>query len=452
MNEVKLICLHAQYHLLHFNIILYFEISMQEDFLHHIWKLKKFRTNKLISTSNEIIEIISSGQHNLNSGPDFFNAQLKIGYQLWAGNIEIHVKSSDWFVHNHELDKAYDNVILHVVWEHDIDVFRKDNTRIPTLQLKNYVSKTALMNYHKLFSKNIKWINCEKDFGSVDDFTVSNWLERLYFERLERKSIDIEKLLKSSANNWEAVLFKMLAKNFGLKVNGESFLSIAKSIDFSIIRKLQCNLNSLEALLFGQAGLLDEDLQDPFYNEMKSDYKFLKQKYQLSNTSVLPIQFFRLRPPNFPTIRLSQLVNLYHKHQNLFSLIIEEDSIDNFYDFFNVDTSPFWETHYSFGKLSKRSKKIITNSFVDLLLINTIIPVKFSYAKHLGQTKEEPILNLIQSISSEKNSIVDKFNEFKPISKSALQSQALIQLKNEYCEKNKCLQCAIGSNILTRND
>ena len=424
---------------------------MQEDFLHYIWKLKKFNTSNLKTTKKEVVEIISVGQHNLNSGPDFFNSQLKIANQLWAGNVEIHIKSSDWFVHNHEVDSAYDNVILHVVWEHDIEIFRKDNTEIPTIELKSYVSKNALQNYQKLFSKNNKWINCENDFNSVDEFTIANWLERLYFERLERKSQEVEKLLESSANNWEAVLFKMLAKNFGLKVNGESFLSIANSIDFSIIRKQQSNLSGLEALLFGQAGLLDEDIQEPYFIELFKEYEFLIQKFNLSNVNVTPLQFFRLRPPNFPTIRLSQLANLYHQHQNLFSKILEADSIEDFYQMFKVGTSSFWETHYTFGKTAKQSKKVITKSFIDLLLINTIVPIKFSYAKQIGKPNEESVLKLIQEITSEKNSIVEKFNDLKRVSKSALQSQALIQLKNEYCDKNKCLQCAIGSGILTRN-
>lgn len=424
---------------------------MQEDFLHYIWKLKKFECSNLKTTNNELVEIVSVGHHNLNSGPDFFNAQIRIDYQLWAGNVEIHVKSADWFVHNHEVDSAYDNVILHVVWEHDTEIFRKDNSHIPTLELKEYVTNEVLNNYQKLFSKSNKWINCEHDFDSVKEFTILNWLERLYFDRLERKSIEIESLLESSANNWEAVLFKMLAKNFGLKVNGESFLSIANSFDFSIIRKHQTNLLSLEALFFGQAGLLEENIQDPMYIKLVNEYKFLKQKFNLSNTTVEPLQFFRLRPPNFPTIRLSQLANLYNQHQNLFSKIIETDSIEEFYKLIKVSTTQYWETHYIFGKASKPSKKLITKPFIDLLLINTIIPIKFSYAKQVGKLNEETILKLIDNILSEKNRIVEKFNELKPVSKSALQSQALIQLKNEYCTKNKCLQCAIGNDILTRN-
>ncbi|WP_111306690.1 DUF2851 family protein [Confluentibacter sediminis] len=424
---------------------------MKEDFLHYIWKHKKLDLSDIKTTENEIVNVHSVGQHNLNSGPDFFNARLEIDTQLWAGNVEIHVKSSDWFLHNHELDKAYDNVILHVVWEHDTDVFRKDNSKIPTLELKHYVSKMALYNYDKLFSKSNKWINCEHDFSSVSDFEITNWLERLYFERLERKTEDINALLMVSKNDWEAVLFKMLAKNFGLKVNGEAFLSLANSIDFSIVRKTQTNKTNLEALIFGQAGLLEEDVQEPYFLELLREYEFLQKKFTLSNTNVMPIQFFRLRPPNFPTIRLSQLATLYYKNQNLFSKIIEINTLDDFYDLFAVATSTFWETHYTFGKYSKMSKKTLTKSFIDLLLINTIIPLKFSYAKFQGYNIDDSIIKLIEAIASEKNSIIEKFNSLKLVSKSALQSQGLIQLKNEYCNKNKCLQCVIGSSILHTN-
>lgn len=424
---------------------------MQEDFLHYIWKHKKFDVSNLKTTDGEPVSILSVGQHNLNSGPDFFAARLKIGEQHWAGNVEIHIKSGDWFVHHHETDKAYDNVILHVVWEYDTDIFRKDNTIIPTLELKKLVNKEALHNYQKLFSKTKKWINCENDFKSVDDFIIQNWLERLYFERLERKSQDVEKLLKESSNNWEEVLFKMVAKNFGLKVNGEAFLSLANSFDFSVVRKHQSKASLLEALFFGQAGLLDDDVQDVYYLELAEEYQFLKQKFKLTNINVLSFQFFRLRPSNFPTIRLSQLANLYHRQQHLFSKVIESKSIEAFYLLFSVDTSSFWETHYTFSRTTNQSKKRITKAFIDLLIINTIIPLKFCYAKYQGKEIDDEIIEIIQFTTSEKNSIVEKFNTLKPISSSALQSQALLQLKSEYCEKNKCLQCAIGSNLLSGN-
>ena len=423
---------------------------MQEDFLHYIWQHKKFEASNLKTTKGETVSLVSVGQHNLNSGPDFFNAQLKVDLQLWAGNVEIHIKSSDWFLHNHEQDKAYDNVILHVVWEHDTEVFRKDNSTIPTLELKDYILKSALYNYQQLFTKYKKWINCENDFESVDDFKIQNWLERLYFERLERKSTDINQLLKTSKNDWEAVLFKMLAKNFGLKVNGDAFLSVANSIDFSIVRKLQNNQVQLEALLFGQADLLNEDIEDVYFQTLNKEYQFSKQKFTLANNNITAIQFFRLRPPNFPTIRLSQLASLYIKEQNLFSKINESNALEDFYKLFLVETSSFWESHYTFCKTSKKSKKKITKAFIDLLLINTIIPIKFAYAKFQGKQIDDSVVKLMQQIVSEKNSVIDKFNSLKKVSTSALQSQALLQLKNEYCDKNKCLKCAIGSSLLNK--
>ncbi|MEP3838929.1 MAG: DUF2851 family protein [Algibacter sp.] len=423
---------------------------MREDFLHYIWKHKKFQIHNLKTTVGEPVVVNSVGQHNFNSGSDFFNAILKIGEQLWAGNVEIHIKASDWFLHGHEQDSAYDNVILHVVWEDDTEVFRNNNTPIPTLVLKDVIDEALLSNYKRLFASDNKWINCENDFDNTDDFVLANWLERLYFERLERKSETIETLLKASNNDWEAVLFKMLTKNFGLKVNGDSFFSLAQSIDFSIVRKTQSNPQALEALLFGQAGQLDQDVENAYYSGLQKEYRFLKLKFKLSNSNVLLIQFFRLRPPNFPTIRLSQLASLYNIHQNLFSKIIEFNTLDDFYNLFKVSTSEFWKTHYTFQKESKGSKKVLSKSFIDLLLINTILPIKFSYAKQKGQDIDTEILEIASLLASEKNSIVNAFNGLKKVSKSSKDSQALIQLKTEYCDKNKCLKCAVGNALINK--
>jgi len=422
---------------------------VREDFLHHIWKYKKFNVLNLKTVNGVRISISSVGQHNLNSGPDFFNAQLKIGVQLWAGNVEIHVNASDWFVHHHEIDKAYDNVILHVVWEHDIDVFRKDNSPLPTLELKSIVSFEALQNYNKLFSKKQKWINCENDFAEVDDFVIKNWLERLYFERLESKFYDIEVLLEQSANNWEAVMFKLLTKNFGLKVNAESFSSLADSFDFSILRKNQFKLLSIEALFYGQSGLLNRNDQDIYVLDLQSEYQFLKKKYKLSEEGVAPLQFFRLRPSNFPTIRLAQLAQLYYRNHNLFSRVMAAKSLEELYQLFSVATSLFWETHYTFNKSSNKLVKVTTREFIDLLIINTIIPLKFCYTKHQGSLANEDILLMMRQLLSEKNKIVNMFNAIKKISNSALESQALLQLKNEYCIKNKCLSCSIGHALVS---
>ena len=424
---------------------------MQEEFLHYIWKHKKFQFFNLTTSSKQNLEILSVGLHNLNSGPDFFNAKLKIDDQLWAGNVEIHINSSDWYIHKHETDKNYDNVILHVVWNDDVEIFRKDNTLIPTLELKEYVLPQTLKNYNSLLSQKKQWINCEKDIADIDNFTINNWLERLYLERLERKSDELHLLLKKSKNNWEEVLFKMLTKNFGLKLNGEAFLSLAESFDFSIFRKEQNNLQNLEALLFGQANLLNKEIEDSYYFKLNESYNFLKHKYKLNNQAVLPLQFFRLRPLNFPTIRLSQLSALYNKNQSLFSEIINSHSIIDLYSLFNIQASEYWKTHFTFGKISKKSDKKLSKAFIDLLLINSIIPVIFAYSKFKGNPDEEKMLNFIQEIKPEKNSIINKFKELKLNTKSALESQALIELKTNYCSKNKCLHCAIGSALLNRN-
>ena len=424
---------------------------MQEDFLHYIWRYKKINIFNLVTTNNQSVEILSVGQHNINSGPDFFNAKLRIDNQLWAGNVEIHINSSDWYHHNHERDKAYDNVILHVVWNDDAEIFRKDNSKIPALEIKDLVLPQTFSNYKKLFSQNRKWINCENNILDVDSFTLANWLERLYFERLERKTNEINTLLETSKNNWEAVLFILMAKNFGLKLNGESFLSISNSIDFSIIKKIENNRTSLEALFFGQANLLNTETQDSYSEELIKEYNFLSNKFNFSNQGVLPLQFFRLRPINFPTIRLSQLAGLYFKYHNLFSLIIKVNSINEIYKIFNVKASEYWDTHYTFGRMSKKSSKKLSKPFIDLLIINTLIPLIFAYANIQGKNENEKIIHLIQEIKPENNSIIKKFKDFKISSKSALESQALIQLKTEYCSKNKCLQCAIGSELLNRN-
>lgn len=423
---------------------------MLEDFLHYIWKHKAFNSSSLKTVNDELIIIKQLGQHNYNSGPDFFNAQIIIGDQLWAGNVEIHINASDWYVHNHEVDKAYDNVILHVVWEHDTEIFRKDNSEIPTLELKHYVNENLINSYKKLIQSKY-WINCESSFPEVDDFLLNNWLERLYIERLERKSEAIQKLLIDSQNDWEAVLFKMLLKNFGLKINGESFLSLANSIEFGVVRKIKSDITNLEALLFGQSNLLEGDTQDAYFSKLKAQYSFLKQKFNLDNESVLPLQFFRLRPPNFPPIRLSQFAHLYAKEQHLFSKVIGLKTRDEFYNLFKVGVTDFWKTHYTFSKTSKNSQKQLTKSFIDLLIINTIIPLKFSYSIAQGKLIEDDLFRLIKEIKLENNSVVSKFIKMKLLDKNALNSQALLQLKHNYCEKNKCLQCAVGNSLIVKN-
>ena len=420
---------------------------MKEDFLHYVWQYKKFDFSNLKTTQNENLTIINSGFYSQLAGPDFFNAQIIIENQKWAGNIEIHLKSSDWYVHHHEKDANYDSVILHVVWEHDSPIFRKDNSEIPVLELKNYVYKQELNNYNELiFPKS--WIFCEKQIAKVDDFVIKNWQERLFFERLERKSNPINQLLQETENNWEAILFAMLAKNFGLNTNGETFFKIANSIPFSVLRKESFEVENLESILFGRANLLKEDKQDSYFIDLKNRWDYIKVKHQLQDIFIDQVQFFKHRPDNFPTIRLAQLAQLFHLHQNLFSKIIEIKTTQDCYKLFNVKVSEYWQTHYQFDKQSPKKSKALTNSFIDLLLINTIIPFQFAYAKSQGKEISENILELLLKISPEKNAILDKFSSFGIKSKNAFEAQSLLQLKNEYCNNKKCMQCSIGLELL----
>ncbi|RDI16065.1 DUF2851 family protein [Flavobacterium sp. AG291] len=422
---------------------------MKEDFLHYVWQFKKFDTLNLKTVQGEDIVVVNTGQYLQLAGPDFFNAQLAIGSQKWAGNVEIHIKSSDWYHHSHEKDTAYDNVILHVVWEHDTEVFRKDNTEIPVFELKHYVSAETLNNYNNL-AVTKSWIYCEKELAHVDAFMFSNWKERLFFERLERKALPILELAKATGNDWEAVLFSFLAKSFGLNTNGEIFYRVVQSLPFSVIRREGFEFENLEALFFGRVGLLEDNHEDLYFKDLKSRYDYICHKYRLDKVYVDPVQFFKHRPDNFPTIRLSQLAQLYHKHQNLFSKLTEGVSVEQIYNIFDIQVSPYWQTHYTFDKVSTKKRKSLTTSFVDLLIVNTIVPFRFAYERSIGKEDPEKLIAMLQAIKPEKNAIIDKFTQFNVEMKSAFDTQSLLQLKNEYCANKRCLQCAVGLELLKK--
>ena len=423
---------------------------MKEEFLYYIWQYKLFAKLDLRTTEKKQITIVKSGIQNKNAGPDFLNGQVKIGAQLWAGNIEMHLKSSDWYVHKHEEDVNFDAVILHVVWEHDAVVFMKNNEPMPTIELKDFVDDKLLLNYKRLVYSPRSWILCENQIATLDLFLVDNWLERLYFERLEQKSIFIMELLQKSNYNFETVLFQLIAKNFGLKVNGDSFLQLAKSIDFLILRKVSFDEQQLTALFFGQAGFLEKEVEDSYYQQLKKEYEYLKHKYKLHPISNAQFQFFRMRPQNFPTIRIAQLASLFFTHQNLFSKLMSITKKEEFYTLFSFTIQAFWKTHYTFESKSKKSSKKLSKSFIDLILINTIIPLKFVYLKSKAASDKDEIIELIKQVASEKNSIISKFSKLDLKSKNALESQALLELKNNYCSKKRCLQCAIGNNLVRK--
>ncbi|MEM6721187.1 MAG: DUF2851 family protein [Bacteroidota bacterium] len=422
---------------------------MREDFLYYVWQFGKLHLLPLQTAQGETVEIIHLGMHNQHAGPDFFNAKLRIGTQLWAGNVEMHLKSSDWFIHHHENNPNYDNVILHVVWNHDMDVHRKDNSVIPTLVLQKYCDTNILQRYQNLLNAPKKWIPCEASFPVLNDFELENWLERVYIERLQTKAVEIEKLVQKTEYDWEAVLFRLLAKGFGLKLNSTAFFEAACSVEFSLIRKLSPNPLSLEAFLFGIFGLLSQEVsQEQYHMQLRDEYNYLCHKFEYTKQASIPLQFFRTRPANFPTIRTSHLANLYHQQQHLFSKLIASTSLDELYKLLQVTTSAFWETHYTFEKQSPKRIKKVSKKFIDVLLINSILPLKYCYETYLGKPNVESLLALLRTIPLEQNTIIQKFSSKNIAIKNALHSQALLELKKNYCDRQKCLQCAIGNTLL----
>jgi hypothetical protein len=326
---------------------------------------------------------------------------------------------------------------------------RKDNSEIPVLELKHHVDPKLLDSYNALAAAKT-WIYCEKELETMNSFVIENWKERLFFERLERKAKPIVQLAKETNGDWEAVLFCFLAKNFGLNTNGEVFYSIATSIPFSIVRKESFEAENIEALLMGRAGILDGEFEDVYAKDLKARYQYIAHKHRLEPAHIDSVEYFRHRPDNFPTIRLAQLAQLYHSGQNLFSKIITANTLTELYSIFNVQASPYWNTHYRFDKESPRKRKSLSASFIDLLVINTIIPFRFAYAKSIGKENTEELVALMQQAAPEKNAIIDKFRTFKIAPQSAYDTQSLLQLKNEYCNHKRCMQCALGLELLKR--
>lgn len=422
---------------------------MKEDFLHFIWVNNLYKNTHLKTISGKEVLVLKSGWLNTNSGPDFYNAMIEIDQIKWVGNVEIHVNSSHWYLHKHEQDSAYDTIILHVVWKDDMPIFDKENNQIETLELCNYVSKNILSNYHSLLKIESNFIACEQQVHKIDNFILNQWFEKLYLEKLEQKSIIINELLLKHNNDWEAVLFILLAKNFGLNVNGSAFEEIAKSIPFNVVKKESCNVFSLESLLFGQAGLLEDELLDNYYKKLKTEYTFLAQKFNLKREVHTKAKYFRLRPSNFPTIRLSQLANLYVNERSLFSRLMNTNDLELFYGILKIGVSTYWKTHYSFTSSTDSKDRKLTKSFMDLLLINTIIPLQFVYQKYLGKSTIEQQMAILIQLKSEKNSVIKKFNSIGINSATALDSQAILQLYKNYCTHKKCMQCLIGSKIIS---
>ena len=423
-------------------------MQLREDFLHYVWRYKQFDFQDLKTTSGENIEVFQFGMYNTDGGPDFKNARIQIDETIWAGNVEIHIKASDWLKHEHSKNPAYNNVILHVVFEADVVINNNVGQPIPTLELNGRIPLKLKNTYLKLLHEKA-WIPCANQIESVSDFTKTIWLDRLLIERLQQKTTIIAEALELNNNDWETTFYQMIARSFGLKINVEPFERLAQTLPLITLAKHKNSLFQLEALLFGQSGLLEGDFNEDYPNRLKKEYKFLSHKHNLSPLPKTIWQFLRLRPPSFPTVRMAQFAALVHQSSHLFSKVLEAENIETIEKLFEVQISDYWLTHYVFDKESKKRKKSLGKSTIQLIIINTIIPALFLYGKSKGEEKyKDKALKFLEQLPAEKNKVIDNWQSLGFKAGSAYQTQSLLQLKKHYCDKKNCLNCSIGNTIM----
>lgn len=419
---------------------------MNERLLQYIWQFQYFTIADLCTQQGEPVSILHPGTWNHNQGPDFLQAKIKVGNTVWAGNVELHIHSSDWNYHKHSDDENYKNVILHVVWKHDTDLQQP----FPVLELQNRVGKLLLEKYTTLMQSPAP-IPCEKAISSVDELVWNNWQQRLLIERLIERSKSIHEHLALTNNHWEEVLWRMLAKNFGIKVNAEAFEKIAISLPVSILAKHKNQLHQLEALLLGQANVLQGKFTDAYCQMLQREYHFLRAKYQLKPVDI-PLHYLRMRPSAFPTVRLAQLAMLIQQSTHLFSKITGEHSLNGIKKLLDVTANDYWHYHYIPDEASSFKEKKLGKEMIGNILINTVVPLVFSYGHYFNEQQfKDKALAWLEEISAEKNSITKVFTNAGISNRSAFTSQALIQLKNKYCNQKRCLGCAVGNHILKRS-
>jgi len=425
---------------------------MQEDFLHYLWRLKRFDISDLKTTQGEALEIRRAGQLNPHAGPDFTDARIRIGDTLWAGNVEMHLLASDWRRHGHQDDEAYANVILHVVLEEDEPILRPDGQRLPCLELKKRVPRGLAGIYAKLMHSEY-WIPCQPQFSTTAGLTRQLWLDRLLVERLEEKTAAIHRSLQQQGGDWEATFYQYLARNFGVRVNAEPFEQLARSLPLQLLLKHRQQLFQLEALLFGQSGLLTNDWLDAYPRRLRKEYQHLAGLYGLSPMPAASWKFLRLRPAGFPTVRIAQFATLLHQTGHLFSKVLAARNIREVENMFEVRLSNYWKNHYVFDKESPSRPKALGRSAVHLLIINAIVPFLFLYgAERREERLQQRALRLLEEVPAENNQVIRHWRALGMDPRSAYQSQALLQLKKRYCARHRCLQCAIGHAILGRTE
>lgn len=425
--------------------------DMKEEFLHYVWKYRLYDSSSLVDSDGNGIVVISPGEYNRDAGPDFFNARLKIGDTLWAGNIEIHVNSSDWFRHGHNKDQIYDNVILHVVYVDDTPAVTASGTDIPTLTL---VPLPGVYEKYLNYANNPLLIACQNDLANIDQYYVTHWLNYLAVERLGEKAEAIEEILKETGNDWEETMYRLLARYFGARVNTDNFERLARSLPLKLIRKHADNRLQVEALLFGMAGMLSGELfreavGDPYLSDLMREFRVLSAKYSLVPMHGWLWKFHRLRPAGFPTIRISQLAALLSRSRPLFSEIIESDSSADLHELLDNPATEYWSNHYTFGNESKQRTGHAGTGTIDIILINVVAPMIFVYGKHRDNNELcNRALDILENLKPESNKITSEWSDIGIEATSALESQALNNLLNGYCRRRRCLDCRIGQKLI----
>ncbi len=421
-------------------------LKMNEDFLQFVWKHKLYDLHNMVLSDGRKFDVLDAGALNRDSGPDFFNAKIKIDGTVWVGNVEVHYESSQWYGHHHHLDKAYDNVILHVVFHHNKDVYDVSGSPIPVFEM--IIPDTVLENYHKLLSEAV-WPACKQDLRQIDIEAMKLWLNAVAIERLQSKTDDVKRLYMHNNGSWEAVWLQMLGAVMGFRVNKEAFVMLMQRTPFKVIIKESYDVFRIEALLFGQAGLLPEHAEDQYSAALNSEYQFLKHKYELTPMPGYIWKFARMRPGNFPTLRIAQFAAIIYKHPAMVAELLKQQTTGDINSFFDIEVSDYWKTHYRFSASSKPFSGKLGKSAIDLLMINVVAPFVFFYGSyHELPDVSERALDWLSAASPENNYITRGWAQAGIVADNAMQSQALIQLREKYCLRYRCVHCYAGSKLI----
>lgn len=429
---------------------------MSEAFLYFLWQYQYFTKLDLTTTDGASIQVLHPGFRNHDAGPDFFNARLLISDVEWGGTVEMHTKTSDWLVHRHQHDHAYDNVILHVVWHDDRvatgrRVDRADGTPLPTIELRP-LTDAALIDRYARLSDSPDVIPCAGQFRSVQPLRLTSMLDKAMLQRLERKAAGVQSVYETTGGNWEETAYRLLAMNMGFKINAEPMAQLSRALPLKAMLKHRDVLLQVEALLFGTAGLLDTfDNPDQYTAALQREYRFLAVKYGLSTKQVTAHawKWGRLRPANFPTLRLAQLAQLLTKNASLFSLFVGNDNADTLLKSLQLTPSDYWQSHYRFGKSTEKTVPTLGQNSAENIVINTVVPLLAAYAHHRGQPAYiDRAIALLEQLPAEKNRLTEGWNALGLGVRTAFDSQASIELYNEFCSVKKCLSCQIGAGLL----